>query len=141
MEQQAPKSAEIQPTPRVIGRIVRIVVGAVLLYLFVQLIAQAPHILAARSGWSVPRGSWWVGAIICFLALPAIVNSGFSRRWGAWPQVIYILLLCAAADWDLVAYRSLWAPPLGSVVLLLFLYVYGHAGLSFLIAGIAGTPG
>ena len=141
MEQHAPDSSVVLPAPRVIGRTLRILVGAVLLYFFVELIRQAPHIVAARSGWSIPRGSWWVGAIVCIVALPSIVNSGLGRRWGAWPQVIYVLLLCGAALWDLLAYGSLWAPPLGSLVLLLFLYVFGHAGLSFLIGGVAATPG
>jgi hypothetical protein len=141
MEQHPVQPSEVLPAPHVIGRTVRIVVGAVLLYFFVEFIRQAPHILAARSGWSVPRGSWWVGAILFILALPWVVNTGFGRRWGAWPQLIYVLLLCGAALWDLLAYGSLWAPPLGSVVLLLFLYMFGHAGLSFLIAGVAATPG
>jgi len=120
---------------------VRIVVGVGFLYFFVGLIRQAPQILAARSGWNIPRGSWWVGAILCILALPMLVNIGFGRRWGRWPQVVYVLLLCAAALVDWLAYASLWAPPLGSVVLLLFLYVFAHAGLSFLVAGVAATPG
>ena len=141
MEQPAVDSSKVAPAPRVIGRMLRIIVGAALLYFFVELIRQAPHIVAARSGWSVPRGSWWVGAIVCLVALPSIVNSGFGRRWDAWPQMVYVLLLCGAAVWDLLTYGSLWAPPLGSLVLLLFLYVFGHAGLSFLIAGIAATPG
>jgi len=141
MEEQSLHSSEVLPAPRVMGRSLRIVVGAVLLYFFVELLRQTPQILAARSGWSIPRGTWWVGAIVCIVALPAIVNTGFGLRWGAWPQVIYVLLLCGAAIWDLLEYGSLWAPPLGSVILLLFLYVYGHAGVSFLIAGVAATPG
>jgi len=141
MEQDAAHRSDGPPAPRVIGRTLRIVIGVLLLYFFVELIRQAPQILAARSGWSVPRGSWWVGVILFILALPWVVNTSFGRRWGAWPQVVYIFLLCGAALWDRLAYGSLWAPPLGSVVLLLFLYVFGHAGLSFLIAGVAATPG
>lgn len=141
MELDSVHRSEDLPEPRVIGRTVRIVVGAVLLYFFAEFMRQAPHILAARTGWIVPRGSWWVGAILFILALPWVVNTGFGRRWGAWPQVVYVLLLCGAALWDWLAYGSLWAPPLGSVVLLLFLYMFGHAGLSFLIAGVAATSG
>jgi hypothetical protein len=141
MEQHAAPSTEVSPAPRVIGRTLRIVVGAAFLYFFVGLIRQAPLIVAARSGWSVPRGGWWVVAILCILTLPMVVNTGFGRRWGRWPQVIYVLLLFGAALWDWLAYGSLWAPPLGFVVLLLFLYVFAHVGLSFLVAGIAATPG
>ena len=141
MEPSPAPSSEVSPAPRVIGRTLRIVVGAAFLYFFVQLIRQAPQILAARSGWNIPRGNWWLGAILCILALPMVFNTGFGRRWGRWPQVVYLLLLCGAALWDWLAYRSLWAPPLGSVVLLLFLYVFAHVGLSFLVAGVAATPG
>jgi len=141
MEQPAAPSSEVPPAPRVIGRTVRIVVGAAFLYFFVEFIRQAPQILALRSGWNIPRGNWWVGAILCILALPMLVNTGFSRRWGRWPQVVYLLLLCGAALCDWLAYGSLWAPPLGFIVLLLFLYVFAHVGLSFLVAGVAATPG
>src|SRR5215472_8783052 len=141
MEQAAAPGPEVLPAPRVIGRTVRIVISAVLLYSFVGLLRQAPDILAARSGWSIPRGSWWVGAIVFILALPMVFNTGFGRRWGRWPQLVYVLLLCGAALWDWLAYGSLWAPPLGFIVLLLFLYVFGHTGLSFLVAGVAATPG
>ena len=141
MEPSPAPSSEVSPAPRVIGRTLRIVVGVAFLYFFVQLIRQAPQILAARSGWNIPRGNWWVGAILCILALPMVFNTGFGRRWGRWPQVVYVLLLCGAALWDWLAYGSLWAPPLGFIVLLLFLYVFGHTGLSFLVAGVAATPG
>jgi len=63
MEQPTAPSSEVPPARRVIGRTVRVVVGAVLLYLFVGLIRQAPQILAARRGWSVPKRSWWAGAL------------------------------------------------------------------------------
>src|SRR5215472_11718444 len=64
MEPSAAPSSEVPPAPRVIGRTLRIVVGVAFLYFFVQLIRQAAQILAARSGWSVPRGNGWVGAIL-----------------------------------------------------------------------------
>ena len=92
-------TAGVLPAPRGIGRVVRIVVGVVLLYFFAELIREAPSILAARSGWSIPRGGWWVGAVVCFFALPGVVNDGFGRRWGAWPQVIYVFLLAGAVLW------------------------------------------
>jgi hypothetical protein len=63
MEQHAPDTSGVLPAPRVIERTLRIVAGAVLLYFFAQLIRPAPDILAASSGWSVPGGSSWVGAL------------------------------------------------------------------------------
>ncbi|MGH9534234.1 MAG: hypothetical protein ACRD2E_05195 [Terriglobales bacterium] len=67
--------------------------------------------------------------------------SRFGRALGARPQVVFVILAALAAGWDRVAYGSLWAAPLGCLLLCLFLYVLGYAGLSFLVAGAAATPG
>jgi hypothetical protein len=55
--------------------------------------------------------------------------------------MIFLLLLGAAAICDRLVYGSLWGPPLGSLVLLLILYVLGHAGLSLFVSAVAATPG
>ena len=133
------------PQPRRIGRTIRILLGAILLYFFFNLVAQiSTHgrdFLATRPGWSIPAGGWWVGAILCFFALPLIINSGFSRHWGAWPQLAFLMLAGGAALWDWLAHGSFWAWPLASLVLLLVGYVLAHAGISYLVAGLAATPG
>ncbi|HYS53460.1 MAG TPA: hypothetical protein VER58_06830 [Thermoanaerobaculia bacterium] len=133
------------PKPRVIGRSVRIVLGAVLLYFFVKIIFQISAspggFLAGRAGWSVPGGDWWVAALICLWVLPTVVNGGFGGKWGEWARGVYIILAGAAIFWDRIAHGGLWAAPLAWLVLLLILYVLAHSGISFLVAGIAATPG
>ncbi|HEV2386282.1 MAG TPA: hypothetical protein VGS20_03405 [Candidatus Acidoferrales bacterium] len=129
------------PTPRVIGRTARLVLAALLLYFLLQLARHAREFLAAQPGWRVPGGDWWVAALFCFWALPEVVNSGFSRRWGRWPQGVFAALVAMAAAWDRLAYGILWAPPLALLVYLLLFYVCAHAAVSFAAAAIAATPG
>jgi hypothetical protein len=133
------------PKPRVIGRSIRIVSGAALLYFFTNGLLQVlavPHGFAAtRVGWRVPGGDWWVAALACVLALPKLVNTGFGVRWGQWPRIIFLLSAGVAVAWDWTVYGGFWAAPLAWLVLLLVFYILGHAGISFLVAGVAGTPG
>ena len=42
---------------------------------------------------------------------------------------------------DLAVYESLWERPLGWLVFLLILSVFGPLGLSFILAGVAAVPG
>ena len=122
----------------------RFFLGALLLFFLAQLLFSLPHaqgFLRARPGWTTPQGTWWVAAIICFLALGLVVNHGFSRHWGAWPQRVFVCLAVAAIAWDRVAYASLWAAPLAILFFLLVGYVLAHAGLSYVAAALTATPG
>ena len=133
------------PQPRLIGRSIRIFFGAILLFFFLNLLVDisfhANGFLVTRPGWSIPGGGWWVAGILCFLALPIVINSGFGRRWGGWPRMVFLFLAAGAILWDRLAYGALWAPPLAILVLLLVAYVLFHAGISYLVAGFAATPG
>jgi hypothetical protein len=129
------------PRPGAVGRLVRLLLGLLLLFFFAQVMRSAPGFLAAQKGWGIPDGDWWIVAAGCFLALSGVVNDGFGRRWGRWPQIVYLVLVVAAAIWDLAVYKVLWAAPLGFVVLLLVLYVLAHAGASFLVSAAVAAPG
>jgi hypothetical protein len=137
----APKTPAALPTPRAIGRTLRILLGIFLLYSFAQALRHAGAFLALRADGSVPGGSWWLAAIFCLLALPVVIDSGFGRRWGAWSQAAYLLLLGAAVAWNHAARGILWAKPASLLVLLLMLYVFAHLGISLVVAGVAATPG
>lgn len=136
-----PSNSKDLPRPGTIGRVVRLLLGVLLLFFFAQVARNARGFLVEQQGWHTPGGDWWIVAAICLLALSGIVNDGFSRQWGRRPSVAFLALLVAAAAWDRIAYGALWAAPLGFLVLLLILYVFGHAGLSFLAAAAAATPG
>jgi hypothetical protein len=137
----APKISAALPTPRTIGRTLRILLGIFLLYSFVQALRHAGAFLAPRADGSVPGGSWWLAAIFCLLALPVVIDSGFGRRWGGWSQAGFLLLLGAVAAWSYAARGILWAMPVSLLVLVLLLYVFAHLGISLVVAGVAATPG
>lgn len=123
----------------------RVLIGAGLLFLFVNVLRtalfQASGYFEAEPGWRFPGGDWWFVALACVVALPTLLNSGFGVRWGQWPRIVILLLAGAAAAWDWTVYGGFWAAPLAWLVLLLFFYILGHAGISFLVAGVAATPG
>ena len=112
-----------------------------MLYWFIQVLTGYRGLLALRQGWDVPQGTWWIGAALCFYFLSNVVNRGFTRAWRWWPQLIFGLLALLAVVFDFWYYGSLWGPPLGLLLFLLMAYVLGHLGLSFLLAGVLGTPG
>lgn len=140
-----PNASTPLPRPLWIGRWVRIVLGGVLLYFLVNILLvipwQAHDFLATQTGWCVPGGDWWLAALACVWALPTIINSGFSRVWGGWPRVAFLVLAGGATAWDWLAYGAFWARPLALLVFVLFMYVFAHAGVSYLVAGFAATPG
>ena len=125
--------------PGPIGRIVRIILGIILLYFFIETLTGYEGLVRIRSDW--PSGTWWIGAAFGLYLLPGLVNIGFTRSWGRWPQVVFVLLVLAAVVFDLLQYGSFWGPPLGLLVFLLLTYFTGHLGLSFILAGIFAAPG
>lgn len=129
------------PTPRIVGRTLRIVIASLLFASLAQMSLHVRDFLAPLPAWRIPGGGWWVVALVCLWALPMMIDSGFGCRWGHWVQPAFVILLIAAAAWDRMAEGSLWAAPIALLCLVLMLYVIGHAGLSFLVSGIAATPG
>lgn len=133
------------PRPRLIGRLVRLVLGAILLYFLAKLLvvipAQASGFLAAQTGWRVPGGDWWLVALGCFFALPLLINTGFDRHWGGRPRIVFLVLAGGAALVDWLVYGVFWAWPLAALVFLLIAYVFFHSGISCLVAAFAATPG
>ncbi len=125
-----------------IGRTVRMVNGIVILYFFTLVLQNYAGFIGLREGWDVPKGVWWwIGAGYCFLLLPVMINRGFTRQWGKRPQLVFLVVALAAAGFDFLHYGSLWGPPLSLLVVLLMAYVFGHLGLSYIVAAIAASPG
>jgi hypothetical protein len=83
----------------------------------------------------------WFGAALCFYALQGMPDKGFERSWGRWPQLIFGCLALVAIVYSLIFSGHWWGRPLGALLLALILYVTGHLGLSFVLAGILGQPG
>lgn len=124
--------------PGPIGRAIRIGLGCGFLYLFILTIAKFTHYVSS----DIPRQPMiWFGVALCLFFLADVVNVGFSRSWGRWPQFIAFLLALAAIAFDLLKYGSPWGPPLGLLVFVLLVYVTGYLGLSFILAAVLAVPG
>ncbi|MHC4676935.1 MAG: hypothetical protein ACYTBZ_31005 [Planctomycetota bacterium] len=125
------------PTPGLFGRVVRIVAGLFLIYFFIKTITGYKSYVA----YSLPGGTWWIGAAAGFYFLSDVVNIGFARSWSRWPQAVALFLALGAVVFDLFQYGNIWGPPLGMLIYILMVFVLGALGLSFLLAGILAVPG
>ena len=126
------------PKPGPAGRVVRLLSGLLCLWFVSELTAAAGSLIASN-GHVLPL--IWNGALPGLFLISYIINIGFSRSWGTMPAIVSATVLAVAA---LVGYLSL-----GTVETNLFaraawiweLYLFGHLGLSFVLAAVIGTPG
>ncbi|MFQ5812195.1 MAG: hypothetical protein ACE5I2_03245 [Anaerolineae bacterium] len=126
------------PRPGLIGRGVRLVAGAVLLYFFLVTLRNFP----AYAGLRVPTHPLlWIGVALGIYALPQVIGIAFGRDLGRWPQLVFGILAVVGVLFNFARYSSWWGPPLGLLLFSLLAYVTGVAGASFLLAGALAIPG
>ncbi|MEE8201546.1 MAG: hypothetical protein V3R29_10305 [Candidatus Acidoferrales bacterium] len=125
-----------------IGRTVRVLAGAALLYFLVySLLTRWQGWVETRAGWGLPGGTWFIGVALALYLLPVTVDRLLTVNWGWRSQAVWGTLLLGLAAFDFFYYQSLWAPPLGGFLLLSIVGVFGVIGLSFLVQAVAATPG
>lgn len=127
------------PRPRIVGRLVRLLLGLWLLWALYTVLAVGWEVLVDTTPPSRP--DWWLFIAIAFWITPAIVNIGFAKNWKRRPQWVILLLVGLAIAVDLAVYSSWWAPPLGAFVWLWLIYFSAHLGFSFVLSAIISTPG
>ncbi|RMF60294.1 MAG: hypothetical protein D6743_15175 [Calditrichaeota bacterium] len=141
--QFVPPGTLVRPGP--IGRIVRLVMGALLLRLAYSVVTELllPSLGGAGVfGWRAPRHlSIWVAAALCFWAFPYVVNIGFTRNWRQKPRVVLLAVAALLALAAYVARGSLWSPAMGWLLVVWMFYVSAHLGMAFLLSAILATPG
>jgi hypothetical protein len=127
--------------PRIIGRTVRFLLGAACAWYVYDLVSHYGYFV----GMDVPRLlediPWLLSVLFAFHVFPYIVNIGFSRDWRRRPQLGIIVLAIVTGVIGIIQYGSFWAPPLGWLIVVWLIYVYGHLGTSMLVAAMIGTPG
>ena len=122
--------------PGPIGRVVRLGMGALCLYLVYTMIFRADirdidnlFIWA----WAI-FGLWWLA--------PPVINIGFGKTWNAWKiRGVFAGIGVAAAIVSFVMYGDFLAEPLWWFLKPWIIYLYGHLGISFVLASILATPG
>lgn len=125
--------------PGFIGRVVRFLLGAWLLWALYTLLRYGWIILVDTS--PPDRIEWWLFMVLAFWLTPPVVNIGFTKSWRRAPQVVIAVVAAAATGIDLLIYGTWWAPPLGLFVLAWLVYFSAHLGSSFVLSALLATPG
>lgn len=122
--------------PGPIGRGVRLVFALACFYAVAQVIVHGEHLLEPT-----PPTGWVMPIAIALLVFPYVVNLGWGRSWGRWPQVANIVAILLAVVTTFVLSGRLWGVVPGTLVAVWLLYTFGHLGMSFLVAAVIATPG
>ena len=121
--------------PGPIGRSVRLVLGALLLWLVWQLATRA-----STPDWYDP--TLWLLVGLGLVLVPYVVNIGFGVNWGAWPRILSAATLLGVAS---VSYMTATSPEVSPLLLAItniwMIYIFAHLGASFLLAALLATPG
>jgi len=120
--------------PGPIGRLVRLILGLLCLWLVWQ--------LAFRSGTpDLTNPSFWIFVAFGMLLVPYVINIGFGVTWGAWPRIVSTILLVGAAAIGYLTTNGQIAFSLWATAAIWMAYVYGHLGISFVMSSLLATPG
>lgn len=118
------------PKPGPVGRLTRLAFGVLCLWFVAELLKVRSTLIDSQGD---VREIIWNGILPGLFLISYIINIGFSRAWKKWPALVSIavFLTLAALGSELLA-RSIWVWEL---------YLFGHLGVSFLLAALIGTPG
>ena len=128
------------PKPGPIGRIVRLVLGLVLL---LSAYSAAHRIYAGTPPLSTSASdpTFWLAAALSFVGLRDMIDGGFGQWWGRWAQAAVLALAVAAAGIDVLWSGSVWEPALGWLVNGLMMVVLGYIGLNIVLQALIASPG
>lgn len=124
--------------PGPVGRLVRFAFGALCLYALYQLFLHNQSIIQKPISVLPNIG---VLVLIALLIFNYVVNIGFGKSWGRWPNYlsIAVLLILAGAAW--LVFETPDHPLLGIALWTWLVYFCAHLGLSFVLAATIATPG
>ena len=120
-----------------IGRLLRFVFGLMCAW-FLMLIMTDTARTAAR----FPNiMELWPGIFFALYLFSYVINIGFGRQWGRWPQIVILSCTAAAAFGSFAAYGIVWGPPLAWFIMAWVSYLYTHLAISFFLSAVLATPG
>ncbi|MCW8834451.1 MAG: hypothetical protein OQK09_14740 [Colwellia sp.] len=130
-------AGSVEP-PGIIGRIVRFILGYFCLDLFIQIVNDIPGMI--ERGWPINFVSM-LSIILGFYLLRPVINIGFTLHSKFIPQFVVAVISVI-----ILVYQWLLELPLFGFEFTVFLmfwmsYVFGHLGISFVVAAIIRTPG
>ena len=83
----------------------------------------------------------WIGVAILFYFFGDVFNIGFNRRWGRWPQYIFLVLIGVAICTDFILYGGFWGPPAGWLIYGMQEFTAAMIGIGFLASAALASPG
>jgi hypothetical protein len=116
---------------------VRLLLGSGALYVLYQVVAHRAALLED----TLPDLQWLPLVLLALYVFPYVVNLGWGRSWGRWPQIAIVVLVAGVAAVGFMATGAVWGKAAGTLLFLWLAYTFGHLGLSFLLAAGIATPG
>ena len=126
------------PPPGPIGRGVRLAFGFLCLWYLFHLLQISGNLLGSDGH---IRQLIWNGIIIGLFLISYIVNIGFSKDWKKWPALVSVAVFFAMGGFSFLFQGNFETLTLASTIWLWELYLFSHLGLSFILAGLIGSPG
>jgi hypothetical protein len=124
------------PRPGPIGLAIRVVLGAIAIYAFVDLLTEWSGFLERDP---IESERYYTVFTLCLLA--DVFNIGFRRRWGAWPVVVLVAVAAVMGTAGYLATGDVWTTPLATWVFAADILVFTALVVSFPVAIVTRTPG
>lgn len=124
--------------PGVIGRIVRFILGYICIDLFIQIVDDIPGMI--ERGWPVNPVS--IGSVLLGLyLLRPVINIGFTLRIKYLPQLVVVAISTMILSYQWLSELPLFGSEFTVFLMIWMAYVFGHLGISFVVAAVIRTPG
>ena len=125
------------PKPGWIGRLVRLLMAALMFYLLYVVYLNFNNFVEGAPDQAI----LWFLVFLAFFLLPPVVNIGFGKIWHSKTQSWFLVILYLMINVGILSKNAHWTLETAYLILGLQIYVFSHLGISFLLASILATPG
>ncbi|GAC19504.1 hypothetical protein [Paraglaciecola arctica] len=130
------ESGSLHP-PGPLGRLVRVIFGALCGWYLYNLIKMWPLIIDTNG----IHPLLWNGVFPSLLLVNYVINIGWSRDWKKYPMIGSLLVFALFGMYSYLSYGKLETQILANSIFLWLIYIYCHLGFSFLLSAAIATPG
>jgi hypothetical protein len=124
------------PGPGPIGLTIRVVLGVIAIYAFIDLLTEWSGFLKRDP---IESERYYTVFTLCLLA--DVFNIGLRRRWRAWPIVVFLVVAAVMGATGYLATGEVWTTPLAAWVFAADVLVFTALVISFPVAIVTRTPG